>query len=95
MLGELGWKTYPINGVRRAALFVFASTVQSIWFKLNGHCNINEISYSDVNRSEAEIMTCFKYRFTFFVHILPLTWEMIPLEADNEFMSLKWFSICC
>lgn len=23
VLGELGWKTYPINGVRRAALFVW------------------------------------------------------------------------
>lgn len=54
VLGELGWKTYPINGVRRETLLLiiaFVRTVQCVLFKMRGHYCFSEINYIDVNRS--------------------------------------------
>ena len=70
VLGELGWKTYPINGVRTST-YAYDYCIWSycpvyrILFKMHGHCCINKINYIDGNRSERVAGNCFIFTFCF------------------------------
>lgn len=74
VLGELGWKTYPINGVRTVPLFhiiychLFSLTSVSC-SKRHSHCCIGEINYINLMRIElaAKISICCVFRFLLYV----------------------------
>lgn len=97
VLGELGWKTYPINGVRRATLlqiFALSLAVQCALFKMHGQCCISEFNYIDFNRSGRVAVICFIFTSLFLFRLLFPHGKYCNLEKDNEPGSLRKLPSC-
>lgn len=93
VLGELGWKTYPINGVRRATLLLIIFTVQCS--KYMAIAAFIKIYYTDVKRSKRVAVICFIFTSLFLFRPLFPHWKYYNLEADNEPWSLRKLPLCC